>query len=179
MDQPVRLVPLVCPNCSMRILAQPGEVAWVCSQCRQGWLLTEQASLTSLEVNYSAAIPANQPGKPYWVTRGKVDLTRQVFSGSNKENDALKLWGAPRLFIIPAFPCPLEALLNLGPRLLLQPPSLDPGPPASFSPVTISPADVKPLAEFIVLAIEASRQDKLKSIHIALELETPSLWVLP
>ena len=90
MDQPVRLVPLVCPNCSTRILAQPGEVAWVCSQCRQGWLLTEQASLTSLEVNYSAAIPANQPGKPYWVTRGKVDLTRQGVN--RKDGDFAVAW---------------------------------------------------------------------------------------
>ena len=39
--------------------------------------------------------------------------------------------------------------------------------------------DVLAAAEFIVIAIEAERKDKIKSIDFELKLSKPVLWILP
>ena len=179
MDQQVQLIPLVCTKCQTRVPAQPDEVAWVCSQCGQGLLLDISKGLVPLEVNYAQEIAPNTPGKPFWVTEGRVAFAnRQTYSG-NEDREAHNFWAQPRRFFVPAFSSPLEALLELGSKFLQQPPSLQPGPAARFEPVTLALEDVKPLAEFIVMALEAGRKDKLKEIQFSLELSNPVLWVLP
>ena len=179
MDQPVQLIPLVCTKCQTRLPAEPGEVAWVCSQCGQGLQLDVSKGLVPLEVNYAMGIAPNTPGKPFWVTEGQVTFSsRQTYSG-NEDREAHNFWSQPRRFFVPAFNSPLEALLEVGSRFLMQPPVPLPGPAARFEPVTLALEDVKPLAEFIVMAIEAGRKDKLKDIQFSLELSTPVLWILP
>lgn len=179
MDQPVKLVPLLCVKCQMPVPAQPGEVAWVCGQCGQGLQIDVRQGVLPLEVNYAAGIASNAIGKPCWVTDGRVIFDkRQTYSG-NEDHEAQNFWGKPRQFFVPAFDAPLESLLGLGSKLLEQPPSLEPGPTARFEPVTLALEDVKPLAEFIVMALEAGRKDKLGELLFSLELTDPVLWILP
>jgi hypothetical protein len=178
-DQQIQLIPLVCMKCQTRVPAQSDEIAWVCGQCGQGLLLDVTKGLVPLDVNFAAGIAQNTPGKPYWVTEGRVTFTnRQTYSG-NEDREAHIFWGQPRQFFVPAFSNPLETLLDLGSRFLVQPPALQPGPAARFEPVTLGLEDVKPLAEFIVMALEAGRKDKLKEIEFTLELSNPVLWILP
>lgn len=180
MDKPVELIPLICPRCSTPVPAESGEVAWVCSQCGEGWSLEEERGLAPLRVEFSAGIAPNNSGKPYWVVEGQVSLQRQSF-GSNQQqsSEAEVFWRQPRRFLIPAYTCTLEELLDLGTRMLLQPPALQPGSPAHFEPATLAPEDLQATAEFIVMAIEASRKDKLKQVDFNLRLSSPVLWVLP
>jgi hypothetical protein len=56
---------------------------------------------------------------------------------------------------------------------------LQPGTAARFEPVTLALEDVKPLAEFIIMALEAGRKDKLRDIQFSLEMSPPVLWILP
>ena len=182
MVQPVELIPLACLKCDTSLPAQPDEVAWVCSRCGQGLLLDETAErgLSLLEVAYAAGIDPAGKGKPFWVVAGRVDLQSSTFETfSNKAGEAQQLWSQPRSFFIPASDLPLQTLVELGPRLLLNPPALQPGPPVSFEPVTVAPDDLPALAEFIVLAIEAGRSDMLKQVNIQVALAAPALWVLP
>jgi hypothetical protein len=37
---------------------------------------------------------------------------------------------------------------------------------------------MRPVAEFIVLAIEAERKDQLRSLNFNLNLAAPELWIL-
>lgn len=39
--------------------------------------------------------------------------------------------------------------------------------------------DIQPVAEFVVMAIEAGRKDMLKNLRFTLKLSLPSLWILP
>ena len=39
--------------------------------------------------------------------------------------------------------------------------------------------DVTAATEFVIMAIEAGRKDKLKELDISLKLSTPVLWILP
>lgn len=178
MDQSITLVPLVCPQCATPIPAEPDEVAWVCSQCGKGLALDESQGLQPLQVHFAAGLPADAPGKPYWVVEGQVSLQRETYHGASSR-EAQEFWSQPRRFFIPAFTCSLEELLAQSIRWLAQPPKLEEGPAGSFAPATLASEDVRPLAEFVVMAVEAGRRDKLKSAQISLQLSTPELWVFP
>lgn len=174
----VTLIPLICTQCKSPLPAQPGEIAWACPQCQQGLLLDENTGLQTLTINYHAGIPANGSGLPFWISMGSVALNRKTFGG-NSENEAARFWAAPRPFFIPAYSCKLDDLLEIGPRLVLQPPALQAGPAARFTPVTTALADLQPLAEFIVMGIEAGRKDKLRELYLTVKLSAPALWILP
>lgn len=178
MGTQVELVPLLCIRCQTPVLAEPDEIAWVCRQCGQGMLLLDDEGLLPLDVQYDARIAPNASGRPYWVAQGLVSLQRQLYSG-NKSAEAQLLWSQPRRFTIPAYSCPLETLLKYGPQLLLNPPVLQPGPAASFDAVTVPPGDIKAIAEFIVVAIEAERSDMLKQIDVSVTMGDAVLWILP
>jgi len=178
-DQQIQLIPLVCTKCQTTVPAQPDEVAWVCGQCGQGLLLDISKGLAPLEVNYAEGIAPNILGKPFWITEGSVAFARRQTYSGNEDREAHNFWGQPRRFYVPAYNSTLEGLLEVGSKLLVQPPSLQPGPAARFEPVTLALEDVKPLAEFIVMALEAGRKDKLKEIQFSLELSNPVLWILP
>lgn len=178
MDQPVELIPLLCVKCNTPVPAETDQVAWVCTQCGQGLSLDEEKGLAPLEVFYSADITPGAAGKPFWVADGRVTLQRQTFQG-DQAKEALNFWNGARQFFVPAFASPLENLLNLGTGFLIQPPPLQPGPPARFEPVLLSIEDVQAAAEFIVVAIEAGRKDQLKEIMFSLDLSSPVLWILP
>jgi hypothetical protein len=117
------------------------------------------------------------------VAEGQASVGRETYSG-NQAREAQAFWGKPRRFFIPAFTCSLETLLSLGTDLLLNPPTLqlrsgEVGAPARFEPVTLHAEDVDAAAEFIIVAIEAGRRDKLKRLDLSLKLSTPCLWILP
>lgn len=178
MDKPVELLPLVCIKCQAPVPAQPDEVAWVCKRCGQGLALDESKGLAPLEVQYLAGIPPNTQGRPFWVTDATVTVERQAY-GLSKNSEAERYWAAPRRFFVPAYTCPLETLLDLGSRLLLQPPTLQAGPAVDFAPVTLPPGDVQSLVEFVVIAVEAGRSDMLKQVQVNARLTPPVLWIFP
>ena len=178
MTAPVELIPLRCLRCETPVPAQPEEVAWCCSQCGQGLLLDESKGLVRLEIHYSAGIPPNGIGKPFWVAEGQVTVVRDTYSG-DKSADAQRFWGDGRRFILPAFAGTLENLVSFSLQYLQQPPELQPGPAARFEPVTLSPNDLAAAAEYLVMTIEAGRKDILKVVSVGVTLSGPALWVLP
>lgn len=177
MARPVELMPLVCVKCSMPVPASPGQAAWVCANCQQGMYLDEILGLQAVQVNYQAGIAANQIGRPFWVAKGRVQLQRQTYGGS-KADEAQAFWNQERTFFVPAYSLPLENLLEMGVKLLLRSPKLDVGAPARFMDVTLARMDVQAVAEFIVMAVEAERNDKLKTLELSLPISDPDLWIL-
>ena len=178
------LLPLLCLKCQTQLPAQPDEVAWVCPQCGQAHLLDESQpqALAIVNIHYSAELPNGANGRPFWVASGKVALQRESYRGgnlfSNENKQAEQFWNSPRTFYVPAFTCSLEDMVNLGISLIRQSPALKDGSPLQFEPITLPLADVKSLAEFIVVGIEAERSDKVKEVNFTLELKEPELWVL-
>ncbi len=179
MGGPVELIPLVCFKCDTPVPAQPEEVAWACTQCGQGLVLDESKGLNPLEIHYHAALRPGVKGMPFWVVEGQVTLNRAMYGGQDQTQEAQRFWASSQRFFVPATTCPLETLTSLGPQLLLKPPALQDGPAASFEAVTLAPTDLQAMVEFIVMAVEADRKDKLKSVTINLKLNNPVLWILP
>ena len=63
--------------------------------------------------------------------------------------------------------------------MLLNPPRLRAGSATPFEAITLYRDDLLAAAEFIVIAIEAERKDKIKNIDFELKLSKPVLWILP
>jgi len=180
-DRQIALIPLVCLRCSTPIPANPEEMAWVCANCGQAMSLDEENGLIPQLVYYSADIPPDTPGKPYWVAEGQVDLQRASYgSDKGQREEAQRFWSQPRRFFLPAYQATLEQLLGQGIKHLVQPPHLtEAETPVGFAPITMDIRDVRKAAEFLVVAIEAARPDKLKELTFDLKLSPPNLWILP
>ena len=178
MEIPVELVALNCIRCGTPIPAEVEEVAWVCEQCDQGQQLGENG-LLPLEIHYAPGITPNQKGKPFWVCEGNITLQRDTYGRAKSEKEAQQFWNQPRKFVIPAFPYPVDEFANDGIYWLQNPKILKSGPVVQFEPVTVPAEDVRIWAEFLVMALEADRKDKVKKIQFKLELADPQLWILP
>lgn len=180
MTQSPALLPLQCLKCQTPIPAEPDEVAWLCPTCAQALLLdeTQASGLAALEMHFAAGIKSGQRGRPFWVAQGLVSVQRETYSG-DEGRQALEFWKTPRTFFVPAFACEMAELISLGMQLLKQPISMMPAPASAFLPVTLSPQDVRPMAEFIIMGLEAERRDMMKSAAIQLNLAKPVLWILP
>lgn len=179
MEIPVELVPLNCIRCGTSIPAEVDEVAWVCHQCEKGQQLGEDG-LVPLKIHYSLGIKPSQKGRPYWVCEGRVTIDRKTYGTFGKKTkDALRFWEQPRQFIVPAFPYPFDDFSRVGIKWLQKPPAMKPGLIVDFDPVTVAAADVKAWAEFLVIALEAERKDKVKNVNFKLVLAEPQLWILP
>jgi hypothetical protein len=179
MTAPVRLIPMLCVRCSNPIPAGVDEVAWVCPNCQQGQLLSLDGQLEAVEIHFAAGLQPGVQGNPFWVAQGSVtNLVRKRFKG-DESKDMLRFWAAPRQFFVPAYEMSLESMVETGLKLIESQPALVAGPPADFLPVTVLPDDVSALAEFIVLAVEAARKDKLSRLDFDLQLGAPELWIIP
>lgn len=183
---PVRLVPLVCVKCQAPVPAEPAEVAWVCEQCSQGLLLNlnpgsgaGETAVRALDVFFAQDIQPGLRGRPFWVTQGRVALTERATYKGDEGRAAQAFWSGPRLFYIPAWEATLDEIIEMGVWLMKNSPSMTPGTRTPFLPVVTPPEDVRALAEFIVVNIEAERRDYLKTLRFNLEFEPPQLWVLP
>lgn len=181
MSLPISLVPLKCINCETPVPAEPDEIAWVCQNCSTGLILDEEIGLVPQEIHYSEKIPDNATGQPFWVVEGQVGVSRQTYTGLGKKTkDAEKFWSKPRRFFIPAFSCSLDELTSIGRLAITSQPELKSGSTTPFKPVTQMKEDLQVLAEFIVIAVEAHRHDKVKQVIIeSIKLGEPELWILP
>jgi len=143
-------------------------------------VLDEAHGLVPLDIHYSADIPQNSTGKPYWVADGQVTMERTTYGyGGEHEEAARQFWAQSRQFFVPAFQASLDSLLKVAKTMLVNPPRLRSGSATPFESVTLYRQDVLAAAEFIVIAIEAERTDNLKSIDFELKLSDLVLWILP
>ena len=178
-DSPT-LIPLQCLKCQAALPAGLDEVAWVCPTCGQGLILDEEqpGGLDILEIHYAAGIPTGARGRPFWVAQGEVRLRRETYSG-NQAKQSAEFWQSPRLFLVPAYQIGLAELVEQGTQLVSNPPALAEGGSAAFRPVTLNREDLRPMAEFIVMGVEAARRDDLKTLHVQIRLGPAALWILP
>lgn len=173
----VELLPLLCINCETPVPAESDQVAWACSQCGQGLLLDLERGLQPLEIHYSSAVQPGQLGIPFWSVSVQVTMEREAEGGwlDRSEHHSERFWEGKRRFYIPANPVSLSDLVWR--REVLQRDLIE-GPQVPFEPVRLSPADIPSVVEFLILGIEAERSDKVKSIDLSVDLDTPQLWIL-
>ncbi|HLE22674.1 MAG TPA: hypothetical protein VI701_00045 [Anaerolineales bacterium] len=171
------LVALQCLRCSTPVPAEADEVAWVCQNCGQGLLLDEVDGLKPITVHSAAAAGTTKSWKPFWVALGRVRFSRRESFGRDAAPEPR--WSQPVRFVLPAYATGVERAVALGVGLLRRPPALEEGEAQVLQGATVLPEQLAALTRFVVLSIEAERNDKLEAIEFTVELDTPELWVLP
>lgn len=179
MSQGVRLIPLLCVHCQTPVPAKPDEVAWVCEQCGQGLLLDEEKGAVAQDTFFSSAIAQNASGWPYWVSSARVTITKRDTYKGNETKAAMEFWAKPHLFFVPASGQSIEEIVSNGVKLLRNPVGMQAGGRTKLAPVVLTPRDLRPLAEFMVMSIEADRSDAMRELLFNLDLDPPQLWILP
>jgi hypothetical protein len=105
--------------------------------------LDKTHGLEALDIRYSADIPENKPGKPYWVADGQVSMERKTYDYAGEHGIAAEqFWGQARRFFVPAYQAPLASLLKVAKGMLLDPPGLNSGSAVRFDAVTLYHDDV-------------------------------------
>lgn len=181
----MKLLALRCPACEQPLTPENDHLITLCPACLTAVSLSEDG-LSPIEIQYAA------PGEgvtvtewqPFWVFEGQVYIHKRETQGggSSGQKDAAELWGQPRRFYVPAWDLSLSTAQDIGSQLVQQQPVLVVGPQLAHPnlvPITVSAEDALKLLEFIVLAIEARRDDWLKNLEFELKAEPPELWVLP
>jgi hypothetical protein len=82
---------------------------------------------------------------------------------------------------VPAWDLSMAAVKQLGVPLLKQPPVLKAGTrpsSARLTPVVVSAEDARKMLEFLILTLEASRDDWLKTLDFQIEAGPPELWAI-
>jgi hypothetical protein len=179
MSGSLELVLLKCPQCGTPVPAEEDEIAWTCATCGQGWQLTADG-LAPQVVRWMAAAPNARPEswRPMWIFAAQVSFAQRDTWQRATQPD--KLWQQPVRFYVPAYPCALAQMQKLGAELTRKQVVLPAGPAQGpLKGVTLLPSDAVAAAEFIVLTIEAERNDKLKSVNFTINFGPPDLWVLP
>ena len=179
MSQGVRLIPLLCTRCQAPVAAKPEEVAWVCEQCGQGLLLDETKGAVPQNIFFSASIAQNGVGWPFWVARGQVTITKRDTYSGNQSKAATEFWAQPHLFFVTASRQTIEETVTMGVKLLRAPVAMQSGARNRMQPVVMPPGDLRALAEFMVMSIEADRSDAMRELLFKLDLDPPQLWILP
>jgi hypothetical protein len=179
MSQGVRLIPLLCSRCQTPVPAKPDEVAWVCEQCGQGLLLNEEKGAVPQDIFFSTAIAQNGSGWPYWVSRAQVTITKRETYSGNQMKAAMAFWATAHLFFVHASRQSIDEIVSTGVKLLRNPVGMQAGGRTRLSPVVLPPGDLRALAEFMVMSIEADRSDAMRELQFKLDIDPPQLWVLP
>lgn len=179
----MKLVALYCPQCAQPLAANNDDVLLSCGNCRAAVYLDDNG-VRPAKVYFVAGREQEETWRPFWVFSGMVKMTKRVSQGGGRSanKQAEELWGAPRRLYVPAWELSLQAAQEIGARLIQEQPSFEfitPPAEANLTAATMEPADAKKMLEFIVLAIEARRQDWLRDLTFHLEVGQPDLWALP
>ncbi len=175
----MKLIALRCPTCNNALAPNDDDLVIACQQCGAAIAITDDG-LHPIEIRFPTATTAAQY-QPWWVFEGRVQINRRETQSGNRREEALKFWSQPRSFFVPAWELSLSSLKQDGLDMLKKQPQLQAGTrPAqvTLSPVVISAEDARRMLEFLVLSLEAGRDDWLKSIDFKVEVGEPVLWAL-
>ncbi len=186
----MKLIALRCPTCNTPFAPGDDDLVVACDQCGAG-IAIDDDGLHPIELRFAVSAAVTTAGaaatataaqwQPWWVFEGHVQIGRRETQSGNRREEALKFWSQPRSFFVPAWELSLQALKRDGLAMLKKPPQLQAGPrPAQphLAPVVVSAQDARRMLEFLVLTVEADRDDWLKSIDFKIDVGEPVLWAL-
>lgn len=188
----MKLLPLRCPNCAQPLVAENDTVAVLCEQCYAAALIGDQGARQA-DLTYMALtddLPATVEWRPFWLYHGRVHIHKRETQGgggirlfgSSPAEASRQLWDHPRYLYAPAWNLDVKQAQAVGSRLAQEQPAYQPVEPPDrprLAPAVWTPEDGLKLLEFIVLAIEARRDDMLKNLEFSLELGPAQLIALP
>jgi hypothetical protein len=175
------LVVVRCPACGTALTPDDNDLVIACGQCGAGLHLSDIGP-EPIEIQYAQTNLAKvSTWRPWWIFRGSVNLIRRETQGGNRSDDARRFWAQPRVMSVPAWDLSMTSVKQAGIQMLQQPPTLNAMPRpggAKLTPAVVSAEDARKMLEFLVLTLEASRDDWLKTLDFTIEAGLPELWAI-
>lgn len=182
----MKLLTLHCPRCAQPLHPDLDDaVAMSCPHCWTAVSLDTERGLTAANVHYGVPTSENVTDwLPFWIFRAQVQIQARETQGGNRsaQEAARHFWSVMRTLYAPAWDLPVPQARTLGASLLAEQCTYreaDAPPGVGFVTAVIQPADALKLLEFVILTIEAQRQDWLKRLEFHIDAGPPQLWVLP
>ncbi len=172
----LRLVALDCPACGSAMQGGPRDVLFFCSHCGSGALLEDQGLAT---VESTALLPA--PGRharawrPAWLIEADVTVGERI----RADGRSTEGWRGERTFVVPAFPLPLQDLIQLARVLSGAAGEVGEVPREPIPGGTLSLEDALTLARHIVVGDEVRRSDMLASVQVEVAATARRLAAIP
>jgi hypothetical protein len=175
------LIVVRCPACSNPLAPDDNDLVIACGQCGAGLHLADDGP-QPIEIQYARSnLSRVNVWRPWWIFTGRVNLIRRETQGGNRSEDARRFWAQPRVMSVPAWDLSLSAIRQTGIQMLQQPPALNvmPRPSgAKLTPAVVSAEDARKMLEFLILTLEAGRDDWLKTLDFTIEAGPPQLWAM-
>jgi hypothetical protein len=175
------LVVVRCPSCGTSLAPDDTELVIACAQCGAGLHLADEGP-EPIEIQFAqTGLAKAATWRPWWIFRGSVNLLRRETQSGNRSDEARRFWAQPRVMSVPAWDLSLAAVKQAGVQMLKQPPVLEaiPRPAgAQLIPVVVSAEDARKMLEFLILTLEAGRDDWLKTLDFTIEAGLPEFWAL-
>ncbi len=175
------LVVVRCLSCGKPLAPGGDDLVIACPQCGAGLFLADEGP-QPIEIQYAQpSLAQAATWRPWWIFRGSVNLIRRETQGGNRSDEARQFWAQPRVLSVPAWELSITAVKQAGLQLLKQPPVLKaiPWPSgAQLTPAVVSAEDARKMLEFLILTLEAGRDDWLKTLDFQIEAGPPELWAM-
>jgi len=175
------LIVVRCPACGTSLTPDDNDLVIACGQCGAGLHLADDGP-QPIEIQYARSNLAKvNTWRPWWIFTGSVNLIRRETQGGNRSDDARRFWAQPRVMCVPAWELSISAVKQAGLQMLQQPPALNAMPRpsgAKLTPAVVSAEDARKMLEFLVLSLEAGRDDWLKTLDFKIEAGLPQLWAM-
>ena len=183
----MKLLLLRCPVCAEPMAPDHQDaVVYDCASC-QTPITIKETGLGTATVQFVAPAQAEvdhiTDWMPFWRFEGRVHIEkRQTQGGRNNEDDAAQLWGERRRLFVPAWTLDMHKARDIGSTLAQRQPLFVPIERPStvrMKTATVTAADALKMLEFIIITIEAQRDDWLRDLEFSLELDEPTLYAIP
>ena len=173
-----------CPSCGNPLAPGDDDLVIACTRCGAGLHLADEG-LQPIEIQYAQHAPVNAAQvttwRPWWIFRGSVNVIRRETQGGNRSDEARRFWAQPHVMGVPAWELSIAAVKQAGLQLLRQPPVLKAAlcpSGAQLTPAVVSAEDARKMLEFLILTLEAGRDDWLKALDFQIEAGLPELWAM-
>jgi hypothetical protein len=175
------LVVVRCPSCGNPLTPGDDDLVIACVQCGAGLQLADDGP-QPIEIQYAQDnSPKATTWRPWWIFNGSVNLIRRETQSGNRSDEARKFWAQLHAMGVPAWELSISAVKQAGLQMLQQPPALKaiPRPSgAKLTPAVVSAEDARKMLEFLILTLEAGRDDWLKTLDFQIEAGPPELWAI-
>jgi hypothetical protein len=182
----MKLLLLRCPLCAEPLAPDVQEaVVFDCPSCQTPVAITD-TGLAMETVQFVA--PAHAEAEkvtdwlPFWLFEGQVHIDKRETQGRARTAEVEHLWSQPRRLFVPAWTVDMHNARDIGSTLAQRQPLFVPverPSGAQMKTATVTAEDALKMLEFIIITIEAQRDDWLRNIEFRMELGNPTLYAIP
>ena len=183
----MKLILLQCPTCGEALKPDNDDVVIACTNCHTPVAISTNGPV-KMKVQFALGPGTTDSDSsvwmPFWIFEGQVHILVRETQGGKKvaREQSATFWGSSRRLYVPAWDVDMAMAQEIGSRLIEWQPVFKPIEQplkAHLSSATITPKDASKMLEFIILAIEARRDDWLKDLKFELDVGEPELWAIP